>query len=161
MEVDDTLRASNIQLVRDYIEAINTWDLEAMTRLTTEDVHFEVPFHPPGFKRLTEGRDVYIEVLKQASEVMIDGSENLHDIKIDCFASDVNDLIATYKSNMKLRSGTLYRNEYVSRFKIRDGRVSHFIEYFDSILLYQALGGTVGSLADVEGSELLPPSLDD
>ncbi len=161
MHIDDDLRARNIQLVRDYIQAINDWDLVAMERLTTEDVHFEVPFHPPGFKRVIKGRDEYIEVLRQAAEVMIDGSENLHDIEIDCTAGDPAYLFATYKSAMKLRSGIEYGNEYVSRFRIRDGRVSHFIEHLDSILLYQALGGKVGSLAEVANAELLPPSLDD
>ena len=36
-----------------------------------------------------------------------------------------------------------YRNEYVSRFTVRDGRITRFAEYYDPIRLVIALGGSV------------------
>ncbi len=154
------LRDANIRLVRRYLDALNAWDLDVMRNLSTEDVVFEVPFRPDGFERCTVGRDKYIELLKQASEVMIDGSENLHDIEIDTLGSNPNEVFAAYKSAMKLRSGADYRNEYVARFTIRDGRVARFVEYVDPIRLYKAMGGSIGDVHSIADPSLLPELLD-
>lgn len=154
------LREANIRLVRRYLDALNAWDLDAMRGMTTEDVVFEVPFRPDGFERRTEGRDKYIELLRQASTVMIDGSENLYDIGVDTLGSSPDELFAEYKSAMKLRSGADYRNEYVARFSVRDGRISRFTEYMNPIILFKAMGGQIGNVASVANPSLLPQLLD-
>lgn len=152
----DELRRKNLDLVRAYTDALNEWDIETMRELSTEDVVFELPFRPPTFERETVGREAYMEVLGQARDHMIDGSENLHDRVLDTLASDPNIVIATYKSDMKLRSGVQYANEYISRFVLRDGKVARFVEYYDSIILFRALGGT---LQEAGESDLLPEGL--
>ncbi len=154
------LRESNIRLVRRYLDALNNWDLEAMRGMTTEDVVFEVPFRMEGFERYTHGRDRYIELLRQASTVMIDGSENLHDIFVDTLGSNPNEIYAEYRSDMKLRSGAPYRNEYVARFAVREGRIARFAEYLNPIVLFKAMGGRIGDMASVDNASLLPPLLD-
>lgn len=152
----DDARRRNIELVRAYTDALNAWDIETMGRLSTDDVVFELPFRPPSFERETVGKEAYMEVLAQARDHMIDGSENLHDLELDTLASDPDTVIATYKSAMRLRSGVEYNNEYISRFRVRDGKVARFTEYYDSIVLFRALGGVLTDSAD---SELLPEGL--
>lgn len=149
-------RRRNLDLVRAYTDALNKWDIETMRELSTEDVVFELPFRPPTFGRETVGRTAYMEVLAQARDHMIDGSENLHDLELDTLASNPDVVIATYKSDMLLRSGTRYANEYISRFICRDGKIARFVEYYDSIILFSALGGT---LVEAGESELLPEGL--
>lgn len=157
--MSEELRAANIRLVQAYLGAVNIWDLDAIAILSTEDVVFEVPFHMEGFEGRTVGKANYIEVLRQASEVMIDGPENLHDIQVDTLGSDPNELLAEYKSAMLLRSGATYRNEYLARFTIRDGKVARFAEYLNPLVLFTAMGGKIGDMASVSDSALLPPSL--
>ena len=152
----DELRQTNIDLVRAYTDALNAWDIETMGRLSTDDVVFELPFRPPTFERETVGKDAYMEVLAQARDHMIDGSENLHDLELDTLASDPDTVIATYKSAMRLKSAVEYNNEYISRFRLRDGKVARFTEYYDSIVLFRALGGV---LTDSDDSDLLPEGL--
>ncbi|WP_314034590.1 nuclear transport factor 2 family protein [Dietzia sp. CH92] len=142
--------------MRDYTDALNKWDIETMHDLSTEDIVFELPFRPPTFERETVGRAAYMEVLGQARDHMIEGSENLHDMSMDTLANDPNVVIATYKSDMTLRSGVRYANEYIARFVLRDGKVARFVEYYDSIILFRALGG---SLVEADESELLPEGL--
>jgi hypothetical protein len=36
-----------------------------------------------------------------------------------------------------------YSNEYISRFTVRDGRITRFVECFDSVRLVTGFGGTV------------------
>lgn len=137
----DDQRDNNLDLVRAYTDALNKWDIETMASLSTDDVVFELPFRPPNVGRETVGRDAYMEVLAQARDHMIDGSENLHDLSLDTLAGDPDVVIATYKSDMLLRSGAPYKNEYISRFVCRDGKIARFVEYYDSIILFSALGG--------------------
>lgn len=141
--MSDARREENIRIVRAYMDALNGWDIERMAQMSTDDVVFEIPFRPPTFARTTDGKSAYMEVLAQARDHMIDGSENLHDATVDTLGSDPNELVATYKSNMPLRSGVTHRNGYISRFTIRDGLVARFVEYYDSIILFEALGGTL------------------
>lgn len=152
----DDIQKRNIELVRTYTDALNVWDIEKMRDLSTEDVVFELPFRPPAFERETVGRDAYMDVLAQARDHMIDGSENLRELELDTLASDPNTVVATYKSSMRLRSGVEYSNEYISRFRIRGGKVARFTEYYDSIILFRALGGVLTESTD---SELLPEGL--
>jgi ketosteroid isomerase-like protein len=74
----------------------------------------------------------------------VDGSENLHDIDVDAFTRDPGNLVAFFKSDMKLKAtGESYRNEYVGHFRVRDGKVTQFYEYLDSIPLLLAAGGSI------------------
>lgn len=153
------LRSANLRLVSRFLDALNAWDLETLAAITSADVVMEVPFRPAGFERITAGRENYLELLRQASTVMIDGSENLHDIQLDTLHSDPNEVLAFYKSAMTLRSGVPYSNEYVSRFSIREGRIARFVEHLDSIRLFTALGGRIGGMDSVDDPSLLPPLL--
>ncbi|NBC35652.1 hypothetical protein GTZ99_03675 [Novosphingobium sp. FSY-8] len=153
------LRAANCELARAYLDAVNFWKLDVITALSTPDVVFDVPFCPPGFERTTHGRDRYVEVLRQASTVMIDGPEGLYDIALDTLAHDPNQVIATYRSAMMLRSGVAYSNEYLARFTIRDGRVARFTEFCDPIRLYTAMGGHVPPLQSLDDTSMLPELL--
>lgn len=157
--MSDTLREDNIRLVRRYLDALNHWDLDTMRDLSTEDVVFEVPFRMDDFERYTRGRDNYIALLRQASEVMIDGSENLHDIMVDTLGSNPDELFAEYKSAMKLRSGADYANEYLARFTVREGRVARFAEYLNPVVLFKAMGGKIGGMESVGDPSLLPELL--
>lgn len=157
--MSESVRENNIKIVQQFFTALNAWDIDTIQTLTTDDILLEVPFKPIGFERATKGQPKYLELLKQASTVMIDGSENLHEFELDTFASDPNRVIATYKSDMKMRSGAQYRNEYVSMFRLRDGKICHFVEYLDSILLHLALGGKVDGMQDLEDKSLLPELL--
>jgi len=153
------IRNNNIKLVQRFLDALNQWDLDTISAITTEDIALEVPFSPDGFERRTEGKAKYLELLKQASTMMVDGSENLHDIEIDTFGSNPNKLIAQYKSNMKLFSGVRYSNEYVSLFVIDDGRIALFSEHLDSLRLFVALGGKIQAANPDQEASILPPLL--
>ena len=53
-------------------------------------------------------------------------------------------MIAEFNSDMVMKpTGAAYRNEYVARFTVRDGRITRFAEYYDPIRLVIALGGSV------------------
>ena len=139
---DSDLRASNLAVVRRYIDAINAWDFDTKRALLAEDAVFEMPYAPEGFERRIVGRDNIIAFV-ETIPAMID-AENLHDVQLETYNSDPGEIVAEYRSDMVIKPrGAEYRNEYVSRFTVRDGQITRFAEYYDPIRLVVALGGSV------------------
>src|SRR6476646_132572 len=126
---DTDLRASNLAVVRRYIDAINAWDFDTKRALLAEDAVFEMPYAPEGFERRIVGRDNIIAFVETIPAII--DAENLHDVQLETYNSDPGEIVAEY------------RNDYVSRFTVRDGQITRFAEYYDPIRLVVALGGSV------------------
>jgi ketosteroid isomerase-like protein len=141
---DTLLRERNLAIVSRYIDAINRWDFETKRELLAEDAVFEMPYAPEGFERRIVGRDDIIAFVETVPSLI--DAENLHDVRLETFHSDPGEIVAEYRSDMVIKPTNLsYRNEYVSRFTVRDGRITRFAEYYDPIRLVVALGGGVQS----------------
>jgi ketosteroid isomerase-like protein len=139
---DQELRQANIAIVQRYIDAINAWDFDTKRSLLHPNMVFEMPFAPPGFENRFEGAESYLAFAKAAMDVV--GDENLHDVRIETFASDPGEIVTFYKSNMVFKTtGAEYRNDYIGRWTVRDGKITYFAEYYDPIRLTVALGGSV------------------
>jgi ketosteroid isomerase-like protein len=64
--------------------------------------------------------------------------------RVDALDGRPGELVAEYTSDTRvLTTDRPYRNTYISRFSIRDGRIVRLAEYFDPIELVVALGGDV------------------
>jgi uncharacterized protein len=139
---DIELRDTNMAIVSRYIEAINRWDFATKRELLAQDAVFEMPYAPDGFERRIVGRENIIAFV-ETIPALID-AENLHDVRLETYASDPGEIVAEYKSAMVIKpTGAEYRNEYVSRFTVRGGKITRFAEYYDPIRLVIALGGAV------------------
>ena len=126
MAQDSALRQTNLRLVRDYIAGINAWDFDGMRDLLAEDVVFEIRFPAPGMRSRIEGRDALL------------------DFRLDTLHSDPGEVLAEYRSDMRMADPSLrYTNDYLSRFTVRHGRITRFVEAFDSVRLVQGFGGRV------------------
>jgi ketosteroid isomerase-like protein len=113
-----------------------------MRELLAEDAVFEMPFAPEGFERRFVGRENILAFVETVP-ALID-AENLHDVRLETYGSDPGEVVAEYKSDMVIKTtGLEYRNDYVSRFTVRGGRVTRFAEHYDPIRLVVALGGSV------------------
>lgn len=70
--------------------------------------------------------------------------ENLHDLRLDTHARDPGEVIAQYKCDTRAKATNLpYRNDYIGRFTVRDGKVTCFAEYLDPTRFVIAIGGRV------------------
>ena len=142
---DAQLREQNMAIVSQYIDAINRWDFDTKRRLLADDAVFEMPFAPDGFERKFVGKDNILAFVETVPS-MID-AENLHDVRLETVHSDPGEVIAEYRSDMVIKpTGRAYRNEYVSRFTVRNGQITRFAEYYDPIRLVVALGGDMSTL---------------
>ena len=139
MPTVEELRASNIDIARSYLEAINTWDFAVKRELLAEDIVFEMRYAPPGFKRRMEGIEDVMAFLETIPSLI--ETEGLYDFKFETYHSDPGEVIAEYKSDMKMVIPVELKNEYVTRFTIRDAKITHFCEFYDPIPLVIALRG--------------------
>jgi ketosteroid isomerase-like protein len=138
------LREQNMAIVRRYIDAINRWDFDVKRELLAEDAVFEMPYAPEGFERTITGRDNIIAFVETVPAII--DAENLHDVRLETYHRDPGEIVAEYRSDMVIKPTSVpYRNEYISRFTVRDGRITRFAEYYDPIRLVVALGGSVRS----------------
>lgn len=136
------LRERNIAIVRRYIDAINRRDVDTKRALLAEDAVFEMPYAPDGFERRITGRDSIIAFVETVPSII--DAENLHDVRVESYHSDPGEIVAEYRSDTVIKpTNAEYRNEYVGRFTVRDGRITRFAEYYDPIRLVVALGGSV------------------
>jgi len=139
---DDELRKRNMAIVQEYIDAINVWDFDKKRRLLADDAVFEMPFSPPGFDRRIEGKENILAFVETVPDII--DAENLHDVEMHTFHDDPGEIVATYKSDMEIKPKmTPYKNDYITRWTVRDGKVTRFAEYYDPIRLVEALGGKV------------------
>ena len=137
------VRVANVRLVRRFIEAINdSWNVNVMRELVSDDFLFIIPFAPDWFQVRYEGKEKALEFLNSVRDLM--DPENLHDVRIDTCSGDPFDVIAEYKSATRIKATNLpYCNEYIGRFRIRDGKIMAFAEYLDPTRFVIAVGGAV------------------
>jgi uncharacterized protein len=136
-----TSPTENVQILQRYLDAINGWNFSAMRELLHPDISYELPYAPSAFPRVTRGLDDVMTFLESVPGFAAE--ENLSDIVINQFLTDGNELVAEYRSDMKLTNGRPYSNTYIVRATIDSGRIIRFVEYFDPVPLIEAIGGTV------------------
>jgi ketosteroid isomerase-like protein len=137
----DQLALQNIAILRRFFDAINTWDFAEMRRIFHPDISFELPWVIEPFPKKKEGFEATIAFMESVPEFA--EAENLYDFTINAFADDPNELVAEYVSDMKLKSGREYTNQYIVRATVKDGKLIMFREYMDAAKLLVAMGGGI------------------
>ncbi|MFB8000035.1 nuclear transport factor 2 family protein [Streptomyces sp. NPDC056002] len=137
----DVLRQTNTTIAKRYLQAINDWDFDVKRELLAPDVVFEMRWAPEGFPRRIDGVDAVMKFLAPLPESIV--TEGLYDIRVETLHADPGQVVAFYKSDMTMVQPVEYKNEYVTCFTIRDGKIVHFQEYYDPIPLVVAFGGSV------------------
>jgi ketosteroid isomerase-like protein len=142
MSDDSALRKHNMEIVREYLDAINVWDFDKKRQLLADDAFFEMAYAPEPFPRSFRGKEEILSFVETIPAII--DSENLHEIWMDTLANDPGEIVCTYKSDMEIKpEGRRYRNRYITRWTIRDGKIAYFGEFYDPIELVKALGGSV------------------
>jgi len=138
-ESRDARRDRNRETVRAFfarLEALDTGD--GFAALFTDDARQVMPFAPEGFPRLLDGRAAILAQYGGLPDAYT--SMRFPDLVIHDMASP-DEFFATYRGDIRQKSGAKYDNTYVGRFVLRDGRIAEFTEYFDPIVLARAFGG--------------------
>jgi len=136
-----------------FFKAVATRDAAALAQSITDDAVYEIPFsesgstEPGGFRR-------YVGVAEVVGFWMAtteNGPKSLgaEDVELSITA-DGSRVFIEQRGNMVLRDGRPYRNKYVFRFSIRDGRVNHVREYFNPVIAAYAFKRKIANSFIVE-----------
>jgi ketosteroid isomerase-like protein len=117
----------DVAVVEHVIALVGDLDIEAALELVTDDLILELPFRADGGPRRLEGDDAkrFMRVLPKLfsqmrfSDVVVHGQ----------LPSGL--VVAEYKSNGLTIAGSAYPNAYVGFFRLRQGRIAGWREYFD------------------------------
>ncbi len=130
------------EAVERYFEIMNELDIDALGDLFADDIVFRLPFAPAPVPQRTEGKAAVLEVYAGFPSLV--SPLGFHDIQIDALAEE-GKFVAEYRSDCTmLPTGAPYRNAYIGRFTVRDGKIAEFAEYFDPVVFLEALGTKVG-----------------
>lgn len=124
-----------------FFDAVNSWDFDALRELIHPDVVFEMPYMADPQPKRIDGLTNLMVYLENVANFFLE--ENLHNIVMNTFSEDPNELVAEFVSDMKLKSGKKYTNIYIMRATVRDRKFVRICEYFDPIKGIQAMGGSV------------------
>jgi ketosteroid isomerase-like protein len=117
----------DVAVVERVIGLIGDLDVEAALELVTDDLVLELPFRADGGSRRLEGDDArrFMRALPRLftqmrfSDVVVHGQ----------LPSGL--IVAEYTSNGMTIAGSAYPNVYVGFFRMRQGRIAGWREYFD------------------------------
>jgi ketosteroid isomerase-like protein len=131
-----------VTVVQRYMDAMRAKDRAAVDALLADDAVFEYPYSrsgntEPGAGRRFEGREAVMRDYVDRGFAML--------AKIDWTdpvftpSADGRTVFLEARGDMLLANDVPYRNHYVVRFDVRDGRIVHMAEYMNTVTASQAL----------------------
>lgn len=145
-------RAAKDAILR-FFKAVATRDAVALADSIADDAVYEIPFsesgstEPGGFRRYVGAG----EVIEFWMATTANGPKSLgaEDVELS-ITGDGSRVFIEQRGNMVLTDGRPYRNRYVFRFSIRDGRISHVREYFNPVIAAYAFKRKIANSFVVE-----------
>ena len=113
-------------------------DVDGFVELWAEDGAQEMPFAPEGFPKRLEGKeDIRRQYggMPEAYATMEFPGRALRPM------IDPEWVVAEYRGEIDRADGGTYNNDYVGLFRVVDGKIALFKEYFNPEILVEAFGG--------------------
>ena len=108
-----------------------------MSDLFTPDVAFEFPYAPEGLPRRLDGMAALADHLTRLEPMLKLGEFTLRAIH----PSDDTVIIEFSCDGFGIATGLPYDQDYISVVTLRDGRISHYRDYWNPLVALSALGG--------------------
>jgi ketosteroid isomerase-like protein len=130
----DMTREDNKNLVKSFIKAFGTKDLEEIRRLTADDCTFWVA--PTTVASGTYSKKDFLQIISDVFED-IAGPITL---QVGDITAEDDRVSVTMVGNMTFKSGKVYNGNYHNLFWVRDGKISVMKEYPDTYHVGEIFG---------------------
>ena len=133
---DNRAPTAPAELVRAYLDALQRQDPDALCALVTDDFVLEVPLHASGSNDPRDTiswrgiEDYRINYCEHFPKIMT--SQRLTDVVIRPTV-DQDVVYAEAFGDMTLSNGSPYKNRYVFRFDLRDGKICGLLEFCNPV----------------------------
>lgn len=140
---DPGARELALNLLRLWHVGIEHHDFALLENLMHPDVVIELPFNEsgktePGGYRIYEGVQACVEFWRAAAQ--FEGEMRPFEDTDLTISPDGARVFLEARGDVTMRSGILYRNRYVLRLDIEDGKVRRYREYYNPITSAHAFG---------------------
>jgi len=133
--------AEDKMVITAYLDAVGALAVADVAPLFHDDGRVLLPYAPAGVPQEVAGRAA-IGDYYEALPAMI-GALNFSDYSVRATEAP-GEYVAEYSSNASIRAtGAAYRNTYITKVTVTDGKIAELTEFFDPIRLVEALGGRV------------------
>jgi ketosteroid isomerase-like protein len=126
----------NRTVVDNFFVALETQKFEMLKEVFAENGRQVNPYSPSGFPKSFEGAD---GIYKQYSGL----TANFGQMKFprQIFATEDPDFFfVKFKGEIDIKAGGRYENDYLGTFKLENGKVIEYTEYFNQIVMAKAFG---------------------
>lgn len=122
--------------------------LDATTFLTmmAEDGVMEFPYHSAGPALRLEGRAaISAHIANIAGMIEIDG---FHDLVVHESREPGVFILELNCTGSGVKTGLPYNQRYVSVITVKDGHIIRYLDYWNPLILHQAMGGAAGTVPE-------------
>lgn len=142
-----SLSESNKSVIEKFFTSLEKMNISSFLTVWADNGKQLMPMSPDNFPKELNGKDAIYNQYKGLPE-------NYASMKFPRKyfpTEDPNKIIVQYTGTIPLRDGGEYNNNYVGIFKLEDGKLQQFTEYFDPFILQQAFGQKLTSNFNVNG----------
>jgi ketosteroid isomerase-like protein len=132
----ETSNNVNKIVVDQFFVALETQQFELLKEIFAEDGRQLNPYAPEGFPKSFDGAE---GIYKQYSGL----TANFGQMKFPrtIYATDDPDFIfVQYRGEIAIKAGGKYENDYLGTFKLKDGKIIEYTEYFNQVVMAKAFG---------------------
>ncbi|MBU7314914.1 nuclear transport factor 2 family protein [Paenibacillus oleatilyticus] len=139
----ETKLAEARTIMETFMKSLVEKDMDRWIELFDENVVFEFPYAPDGYARSLEGKAALYQHVKELFGI----------IEIDLFTEpaihqtmDPNVFIAEFgiKAGRAVKTGKPYLQNYISVIEIKDGKIVHYKDYWNPLVVLKAFGDESG-----------------
>ncbi|WP_227269560.1 antibiotic biosynthesis monooxygenase [Roseobacter weihaiensis] len=114
-----------------FLDALAISDADAIAGMWTEDAVLEFPFAPEGFTECVEGQPAIEKYFRDALAVVVPiGYPN----RVITPLADPNACVIEFDSQLTVGDDpTVQENSYITIVRVRNGKIAHFKEHYDSV----------------------------
>jgi ketosteroid isomerase-like protein len=136
MTVKHSLIETNRKVVDNFFVALETQKFEMLKNVFAVNGRQLNPYSPEGFPKSFDGVE---NIYRQYSSLTNNFGQMKFPRKI--FATeDPNFFFVKFTGDIEIKAGGRYQNEYLGTFKLTNGKVVEYTEYFNQIIMAKAFG---------------------
>ena len=132
------LRETNKKIAHEFLRLLETMEIKAWADLWAEDGIQEMPYAPKGIPSRLVGKTALYNHYKHLPEMFVSMRFPISNIQT---LEDPEWVMVEYTGEIPIKTGGYYNNRYCTLFRIGERKILLAREYFNSLILTDALGG--------------------
>ena len=137
-KVEGTL-VDNSEVVDRFFQALEDQEFEVLKEVFAHDGRQLNPYIPEGFPASFDGNEA---IYQQYSGL----TENFGSMRFPrqiYTTSDPDLIFVRFSGEIEIKAGGQYKNDYLGLFRLENGQITEYIEYFNPIVMAKAFGITL------------------